>query len=73
MNQRTKDEIGVQIVQIVGLVAGILVARRLAQPDVLQSLRLRSLLVIKRTAENQAELWNAIAARAATGYHKARL
>lgn len=76
MGSQTEDIKDVVIPQVVNLalvVLAIYLQRKLSSPDAFRVMRMRGALTVKRFAENQAGMWSAISARAATSYQKARV
>lgn len=73
MDKNKGDAVFQQVVEIGGFLLMMYLGKKAMSPDFGRMLRMRTLLTVKRFADGQAEAWQAIASKAASGYNKAKV
>lgn len=61
------------LVDLASFVVMLYVAKKLMQPDVARTLKMRGALMVKRVADRQVDTWGKLSRSAATAYQKARV
>lgn len=74
-NKKTdvRDIVIPQLVELAFAVGTLYLLKKMHGPDAFRTLRMRGALLMKRFADNQANMWSAVSTHAATSYQKARL
>lgn len=72
-NNTPTDELIKQAITLIGTLAGLYLTRKFMAPDFGVTFKMRTALVVKHVAQNQADMWQTLAHNAGTVYNKARV